>query len=582
MNDFNNILENGIYYIEKLSWSIIPIDSNKKPLIDWKEFQQRRASKEDLLNWVNKFQNFNIAAVTGKISGITAIDIDPRNGGTFDAFNRVTTLISNTGGGGKHYIFQYDSAIKSCDLKNGIEFKNEGRYIILPPSIHPNGNKYEWSMGPFAGTALDSFPIFAKDWLNKSTISKSLKRFDHEILSGVTEGSRNNDACSIIGKLIIYLPEKEWNNVAWPILESWNKLNNPPLEIEALKKTYIGICRNETLRRSKSQTLYNDDSLTNDSPLNIISSAELWQKEFPPNKWIIDKLIPQNGITCIAGKPKIGKSFITLYLAICIANASKFLGNFETHSSTVLLITKEDPERLLNERLKLLSSEAPKSIYFYTDSELYLDTDKYIQNIIDIIHEKGIKVIIIDSLRRIFHGDENSSQTISEVHNRFKRLLKEGISIIFIHHHGKEGIFFNKDSGDKLRGSSDILAMLDSLLMIERKDESHLKITPSHLRQDKAVQAMLVSFPIFEFEDREFSFITYLEDELDKREKAEQDILVLLKDGQFNQISIINKLIKVKDYGVTTVKNALKILSERKKIKITPKGKEKLYSLLTE
>ncbi|OGE18143.1 hypothetical protein A2769_02760 [Candidatus Daviesbacteria bacterium RIFCSPHIGHO2_01_FULL_37_27] len=330
--------------------------------------------------------------------------------------------------------------------------------------------------------------------------------------------------------------------------------------------------------KSASQSIYRNDLLTNDNQsLEIISLQELKNKDFPPEKWIVDHLVPENGITCISGKPKAGKSYWALYLAVCIALGVKFMEKFETQQGTVLFITKEDPQRLLKERAGLLTSIEETPIHFCSDTRLFLDTDKYIEEIKKIIKEKKVRVVIIDSLRRIFKGEENSSQVISEVQNRFKVLLEScGVTIIFIHHHGKD-TFFKKEGGDKLRGSSDILAMIDSLLILERKDEHTLKITPAALRTDKPVKPFLVKFPDFEKGEHEFKFLDFIEEEVEKLDKAKDDILNLLQQGSFNQTEIIQQLTSTGSYGPTTVKNGLKELSETKKIDFINQGNKKLY-----
>ncbi len=332
--------------------------------------------------------------------------------------------------------------------------------------------------------------------------------------------------------------------------------------------------------QSTSQSIYSNDPLTNNTPtLDVVSLEELRQKDFPPNKWIVDRLVPDNGITCISGKPKVGKSFWALYLAICLALGAKFLDEFETQQSAVLFISKEDPQKLIQERIKLLTDNQTLPIYFCTDTKLFLDTDRFMNEVIKIIQDKNIKVIIVDSFRRIFKGEENSSQVIAEVQYRFKILLELGVSIIFIHHHGKEG-FFKREAGDKLRGSSDILAMLDCLLIVERKDDLTLKITQAALRSDKPIESFLVKFPTFTDGDTGFKFLDFLESEVEKVDQAKEDILSLLESGIQSQTEIIQKLTPTGKYGSTTVKNAARELLELRKIDYVVQGNKKLYILI--
>ena len=330
--------------------------------------------------------------------------------------------------------------------------------------------------------------------------------------------------------------------------------------------------------KSTNQSIYKDDLLTNHNP-EVISFDELVNKEFPPNSWIVKGLIPKNGITCLSGKPKVGKSFLMLYLVISLCNNNNFLGEFETEQQKgVLFITKEDPPRLIQERITKLSNCNNLPIFFCTSPQLFLDSDESLEFLFKTIEDRHIEVIVIDSFRRIFHGDENSSQEIAKVHNRFKNFLEKDVTLIFIHHHGKEG-FFKKEAGDKLRGSSDILAMLDSLLILETKDKEHVKITPAALRQDKPLPPFIVEFPDFETEKPTFKFVNFIEEEVEKLEQAKGDVLrILSENNQINQSEVIRVLKEEnRGYGSTTVKNAIKGLLETKKLVYKSNGKEKIY-----
>lgn len=111
---------------------------------------------------------FNIAIVTGKRSGITAIDIDSGPGkvgaetwaALIQEHGEPQTLMAQTGSGvGKHYIFTYTDALKSGNNRLGqhIDVKNNGGCIIVAPSRHKSGGVYAWMNW---GTALAAVPAY--------------------------------------------------------------------------------------------------------------------------------------------------------------------------------------------------------------------------------------------------------------------------------------------------------------------------------------------------------------------------------------------------------------------------------------
>ncbi|TXH50789.1 MAG: bifunctional DNA primase/polymerase, partial [Desulfurellales bacterium] len=96
----------------------------------------------------------NIGLVTGEISGITVIDVDIGDG-KFGAeswaeaikdHGEPQTLMAQTGSGGLHVVFQYNSALKTASnvLGKGVDCRNDGGYIVAAPSRHRSGGVYSW------------------------------------------------------------------------------------------------------------------------------------------------------------------------------------------------------------------------------------------------------------------------------------------------------------------------------------------------------------------------------------------------------------------------------------------------------
>src|SRR6266498_4495111 len=57
-----------------MGWSIIPVIPGKKPAIfTWREYQGRRADREEIWDWFAE-NNYGIAVITGAISGIVVVD----------------------------------------------------------------------------------------------------------------------------------------------------------------------------------------------------------------------------------------------------------------------------------------------------------------------------------------------------------------------------------------------------------------------------------------------------------------------------------------------------------------------------
>ena len=88
---------------------------------------------------------------------------------------------------------------------------------------------------------------------------------------------------------------------------------------------------------------------------HVFTAAALRTTEFPPISYIVPGIIPE-GLTILAGRPKIGKSWMALDLAIGIAMGKPVLGGIDVEQGDVLYCCLEDNPRRLKRRItKLLS-----------------------------------------------------------------------------------------------------------------------------------------------------------------------------------------------------------------------------------
>ena len=109
---------------------------------------------DQVAEWWQRWPDANVGVVTGLVSGVAVLDIDPRSGG--DASRRdlemrwgqlpVTPEVQ-TGGGGSHLWFSTDVELPSVTLASGIELKAEGGKVVCPPSRHASGFVYRWRPG---------------------------------------------------------------------------------------------------------------------------------------------------------------------------------------------------------------------------------------------------------------------------------------------------------------------------------------------------------------------------------------------------------------------------------------------------
>lgn len=135
----------------KMGMSVIPCRADKKPLIPWKEYQYKRATKAEIEQWWRDNPTANIGIVTGGISGIDVVDCDTQE--AYDLINdeylsaTFETPIVKTPKG-YHLYFAHRSGLSNgVRVIPGTDLRTSGGYVVCPPSRNGGGNAYSWLEG---------------------------------------------------------------------------------------------------------------------------------------------------------------------------------------------------------------------------------------------------------------------------------------------------------------------------------------------------------------------------------------------------------------------------------------------------
>lgn len=217
----------------------------------WQEYQHRLPTDAELAAWFRRWPDANVAIVTGEVSSLVVIDVDPAHGGEeslqdmTDRFGPLAeTLVARTGGGGRHFYFAAPADGRAMPsrvaLRPGIDVRAEGGLIIAPPSIHPSGRRYAWE-DP------DLTPAPMPHWLVRLLRNPAARR-GHPVrhwrdlaARGVEQGARNSTIASFAGHLFWHGVDPE---IVKELLLCWNRVRaKPPLDDEEVAATVESIRR---------------------------------------------------------------------------------------------------------------------------------------------------------------------------------------------------------------------------------------------------------------------------------------------------------------------------------------------------
>lgn len=132
--------------------------------------------------------------------------------------------------------------------------------------------------------------------------------------------------------------------------------------------------------------------------LQTIDADTLQSTAYEPVSFVIDDLLPQ-GLHLLAGAPKIGKSWLALWLCLC-ATQGKPLWTFATRPCEVLYLCLEDSFQRIQSRLFDLTEDAPPTLHFAVMSQqLHNGLVEQIEQFLK--EHPQTRLIVIDTLQRI-------------------------------------------------------------------------------------------------------------------------------------------------------------------------------------
>ena len=132
--------------------------------------------------------------------------------------------------------------------------------------------------------------------------------------------------------------------------------------------------------------------------LETIDADTLLGLPYEPLPFLVEDLLPQ-GLHLLAGAPKIGKSWLALWLCLQVARGEP-LWNFATKPCEVLYLCLEDSFQRIQSRLLDLTEDAPATLHFAVMSEqLHSGLVEQMEQFLQAHPATGL--VVIDTLQRI-------------------------------------------------------------------------------------------------------------------------------------------------------------------------------------
>ena len=285
----------------------------------------------------------------------------------------------------------------------------------------------------------------------------------------------------------------------------------------------VNICRIPTGEGGAKQGL--DDYLISHSPevfiedvldraliwtprgtIAVESATELEHKTFPHLPEVIGcGILPPEAMLVISAYSKMGKSVMALMIGICVASGKSFLNQFPVDRRwKVLYFQMEISAKSVSNRLKKMLSYArqqgsdPGSNFDIVNMPpIKVDNDAGLKTAMRIIRARRPDVVIWDPLYKLHSGDENKSDRMQRVLDKFDYIRSVfKVAQIIVHHHGKPQKDSGRDGFQLMRGSSVFDAFADTYLTLlphkkEDKGRRYQRLSFT-LRNDEAPEDLIV------------------------------------------------------------------------------------------
>lgn len=195
--------------------------------------------------------------------------------------------------------------------------------------------------------------------------------------------------------------------------------------------------------------------------------------------WLVDELIPSNGLTLIVGRPKMSKkSSFAMLASAAMGSGRNTCGIQPCGITNNLYMQFEGPPKATAEQWKALERGAGYSLQHCIGTSMthgerfFLDEARSVKELAAWVVRNDVRCVFIDTLARSFLGDENSSRDIGAAMRGIEKLRDLRCAVVLVHHLRKPDRgpmrleeFLDPDMG--MRGSSALCGAYDQVVSVK-------------------------------------------------------------------------------------------------------------------
>lgn len=454
---------------------------------DWKEFQSRRATPDEVKEWFDANPYLNLGVALGPVSNLVGIDIDDEEGEEllreFNGGDEVPTWEYTTGKGRRllYFLPEGQSVCTTPFRRPGTEIEilrlmAAGSQVVLPPSIHPNGARYRWVEGKSpSDIPLAVIPTW---WAEKKAEPKKTQAPGDAELIG--EGGRDNYLTTLAGSMRRNGAHEE---VIYVALEKMNADRcNPPLDESQVRKIARSVARYAP-DEFTAVTIKLPGGAPLPEPVATGDRRFKWASELSaPHKtdeWIWNGYLPKSGMILLSALWKAGKTTLLSHLLRALSSDGTFLGR-EVKAAKVLYVSEEGEQHWVRRRDTMgLRDNAGFYLQPFKVRPVPSEWREFVAQLAKDVKEYEFDLVVFDTLAKLWPvREENDAGDVDDALMPLWDVTKAGAGVLMIHHLRKSG--GSEYTGS--RGSGALSAFPDIVIELTRFDATDVKSRKRALR----------------------------------------------------------------------------------------------------
>lgn len=283
------------------------------------------------------------------------------------------------------------------------------------------------------------------------------------------QGARNFDKADVSpleGANVVAVVDRDESGDAWA--QRVQELLRPIVASLVFKRAKVGKDSSDHIAAGLGVDDLEPYVLPNPLLDGIRTGTWLDQQDFAPLEWVVPGVIPE-GFGLITGPPKVGKSWLTLGIALSAAAGTRALGKIPlSGAKPVLLLALEDSHRRMQSRVRILMrDEATPERFQYAIEAPPGFTFPMIESWLE-QHEGQNPIVILDTLGKVMpnaKAGESQYQRDYRIGSALKKLARPGVSILVVHHTRKSE---SSDWMDSTSGTNGLNGAADFTLNMAR------------------------------------------------------------------------------------------------------------------